>query len=148
MVTSVDTAEDLRAWAHGIYTTEAAVELLIRGFHGRFAEVGNPWIEPNDHGGFWVNMEAIPGNVGALSSGERAYMLIAASIGLGGADGDNLAVNLSDTLPSLGRQQLDLVLAAMAHAGGSHEHSDVVVGQDRMATIIRLSSLYPWPEQT
>ena len=70
MVTGIDTSADLRAWAHGMYTTEAAVELLIRGFDGRFAAAGNPWIEPNGHGGYWVNLNAIPGNIGALSSGD------------------------------------------------------------------------------
>ena len=146
MVASIYTAADLRAWAEGMHTTEAAAELLIRGFNGRFAAAGCPWIQPNDHGGYWVDLEAIPGNIGELSSGERAPLLMAASIGLGGSDGDKSAVNLSDTLPSLGRQQLDLVLAAVAHAGGSHQHSGVVVGQDKIATVIRLSSLYPWPD--
>lgn len=37
-------AEDLRRWAKGTYTTEAATELLLRAFNGRFAEPGNPWI--------------------------------------------------------------------------------------------------------
>lgn len=148
MVTSVDAADDLRAWAKGMYTTEAAVELLIRGFNGRFADVGYPWIQLNDQGGYWVDLEAIPGNVGVLSSGERAYLLIAASIGLGGSDGDSVAVNLSDALPSLGRQQLDLVLAAVAHASGSHLDNDVIVDENRVASFVRLSSLYPWPEQS
>lgn len=147
MVTSVDTADDLRAWAKGMYTTEAAVELLLRGFNGRFAESECPWIQLNDAGGWWLELEAIPDNVGGLSSGERAFLLIAASIGLGGSDGDQVAVNLSDTLPSLGRQQLDLVLAAAAHAGGSHQHSDVGVGPAGAASFIRLPSLHPWPEQ-
>ena len=145
MVIGVDTAENLRAWGEGMYTTEAAAELLIRGFNGRFADPAYPWIRRSDHGRWWLDLEAIPANVGELSSGERAYLLIAASIGLAG---DSVAVNLSDTLPSLGRQQLDLVLAAAAHAGGSHQHSDVIVGLDRVASFIRLSSLYPWPEQS
>ena len=33
---------DSRVWAAGMYTTEAAVELLIRGFNGRYAAIGNP----------------------------------------------------------------------------------------------------------
>jgi len=78
--------EDLRAWAKGMHTTAAAVELLIRGFGGRFAASGNPWIpwiQPREHIGHWVDLAAIPGNIGELSSGERAYLLITASIGLG-----------------------------------------------------------------
>lgn len=37
-------AQDLRACAKGIYTIEAAVELLIRFQGGRFASPGDPWI--------------------------------------------------------------------------------------------------------
>lgn len=78
---------ELRAWAAGMYTTEAAVELLIRGFEGRFAAAGNPWITENENGAHWVNFENLPAQTGALSSGERAYLHIAAAIGLGGTDG-------------------------------------------------------------
>lgn len=134
MSTVTDTAADLRAWANGMHTTEAAA--------------GNPWIQPNDHGGHWIDLEAIPSHIGALSSGERAYLQITASIGLGGSDGDHVAVNLSNAVPSLGREQLELVLAAIAHAGGSHQHSDFVVNEHGTASVIKLSSLYPWPEQT
>jgi len=96
--------QDLRAWPKGMHTTAAAVELLIRGFGGRFAAPGNPWIQPREHVGHWADLEAIPGNIGAPSTGERAYLLITASIGLGGTDGP--AINLSDTIPALGREQL------------------------------------------
>ena len=135
---------DLRAWAAGMYATEAAVELLIRGFNGRFAATGNPWITENANGGHWVNFQTLPEQTGTLSSGERAYLHIAASVGLGGTYGP--AVNLSDTIASLGRQQLGLVLAGLAHAGGSHDHSDVAL--DHLTghpAIITLDSLYSWP---
>lgn len=137
---------DLRAWAAGMYTTEAAVELLIRGFDGRFAAAGNSWITKNENGGHWVNFETLPAQTGALSSGERAYLHIAASIGLGGTDGPT--VNLSDAIASLDRQHLELVLAGLAHAGGSHSHSDVAVDNlTGHAAILTLDSLYPWPGQ-
>jgi len=96
--------QDLRAWAKGMHTTAAAVELLIRGFVGRFAAPGQPWIQPREHIGRWADLEAISDNIGALSNGERAYLLITASIGSGGTDGP--AINLSDTIPALDRQQL------------------------------------------
>lgn len=70
-----------------MHTTAAAVELLIRGSNGPFADSGNPWIEPNDTGGHWINFETMPEQTGALSSGERTYLHIAAFIGLGGTDG-------------------------------------------------------------
>jgi len=103
----------------------AAVELLIRGFDGRSAAPGNPWIQPREHVGHWADLEAIPGNIGALSSGERAYLLITASIGLGGTDGP--AINLSDTISALDREQLTLVLAGIAHANGSHQSSGIEI---------------------
>ena len=101
------------------------MKLLIRGFDGRFAAPGNPWIKPRDHVGHWADPEAIPGNTGALSSGERAYLLFTASIGLGGSHGT--AVNLGDTIPTLGREQLTLILAGIAHANGSHPFSGIEI---------------------
>jgi hypothetical protein len=37
-------AAELRDWAQGCYSTEAAVDLLIRTYGGRFAESGQPWL--------------------------------------------------------------------------------------------------------
>jgi len=137
--------QDLRAWAKGIHTTAAAVELLIRGFDGRFAAPGNPWIQPREHVGHWADLEAIPGNIGALSSGERAYLLITASIGLGGTDGP--AINLSDTIPAVGREQLTLVLAGIAQANGSHQSSSIEIDPiTGTASFTQHASLYPWPD--
>lgn len=91
------------------------------------------------NGGHWVNFETLPEQTGALSSGERAYLHIAASIGLG----DGPTVNLSDAIASLGREQLDLALAGIAHANGSHCHSDMAVDAAGHVAIITLDSLYP-----
>jgi len=136
--------QDLRAWAKGIHTSAAAVELLIRGFDGRFAAADNPWIQPREHVGHWVDVEAIPGNSGALPSCERAYLLITASIGSGGSDGP--AINLGDTIPALGQEQLTLVLAGIAHANGSHQSSGIKIDPlTGTPSITRHASLYPWP---
>ncbi len=43
---TTDTATALREWARGMFTTEAATELLIGSFRGRFAAVGYPWVQP------------------------------------------------------------------------------------------------------
>jgi len=136
---------DLRAWAKGVHTSSAAVELLIRGFGGRFAAPGQPWIQPREHVGHWADLEAIPGNIGALPGGERAYLLITASIGLGGSDGP--AINLGDTISALGREQLTLVLAAIAHANGSHQSSGIEIDPvTGTPSLTQHASLYPWPE--
>lgn len=111
-----DTATALREWARGMFTTEAATELLIESFRGRFAALGNPWVQRGDDDGICVDFNAIPGQVGGLSSGERALLLIAASIG------GSTQVNLGDGVCSLDSRHLGLVLAALAHANGSHRH--------------------------
>lgn len=139
--------QELRVWAKGTCTTEAAVELLIRGFAGRFASAEHPWILPNDKGGYSVDFESVPDNTRALSSEERAYLLTAASIGLGGSEGPTM--NLSDTIVSLGRDQLILVLAGLAHASGSQEHSGIEIDPvDGTPSFTQHASVYPWPDQT
>lgn len=135
--------DELRAWAKGSYPYTAATELLLRAFDGKFARPGNVWIvEEKDDERVWINFEAIPDNVGGLSGGERRLLMLVASLADVG-----VGVELGDLLPGLDRKILDLLLAAVAHAGGSHEHSDVVANAEGKQTIKRLPSLYPWPEE-
>lgn len=133
--------DDLRAWAKGDYTHEAATELLIRAFGGRYAAAGQPWVGRGDNGRPWIDFDAIPGNIGGASGGERKFLLLVASIA------GNKPVVLSDVLPGLDRDNLSLVLAAIAHAGGSHEQSDVQTDADGAIVSFggKLESLYPWP---
>jgi hypothetical protein len=130
--------QQLRAWAKGMYPLEAATELLIRAFGGRFAAPGKPWVHTED-GHPWVDFEAIPDHIGALSGGERRMLLLISSLG-GGEP-----VDLNDVLPALDRGNLELVLAAVAHAAGSHEQSDARSHEDGTFTLTRLESLHPWP---
>ena len=60
----------LRAWAKGLYPLEAAVEVLVRAFNGRFASPGNPWIQPCVQPGWWWldTAELEEDNLGALSA--------------------------------------------------------------------------------
>ena len=135
-------AAHLRSWAKGMYTTEAAAELLLRGFNGRFADTGNPWIGSFNHHGHWVDFAAIPHNVGALSSGERAYLILAASIG-----SIEVRANLGDLIAGLDRKHLQLVLAAIAQANGSHEHSALIFHPGTgTASIVRETTLIAWPD--
>jgi hypothetical protein len=138
-----DTVPGLRAWARGVYGTEAAVELLVRFQAGRFAHPGHPWIMPDPgEGWYWIEPDHLTGpTVGYLSGGERRLLAIVASL-TGGAP-----VALSDALDGLDRDTVALVLAAVAHASGSHEHADMVVESDRGVAFSRgpLPSLYPWP---
>jgi hypothetical protein len=48
-------AAELRDWARGCYSTEAAVELLIRARGGRFVEPGQPWLRTDDRGITWLD---------------------------------------------------------------------------------------------
>lgn len=134
----------LRAWAEGIYPLEAAVELLVRTADGRFANPGYPWIQPCDRPGWWwLDHEAITDdNLSALSGGEQRILRIVASLAGG------RPVNLYADLPGLDRSLMSLVLAAMAHANGSHEHTDIHIDHERGLAVLggRLASLHPWPE--
>ncbi|HEY9409027.1 MAG TPA: hypothetical protein VIP77_05545 [Jiangellaceae bacterium] len=135
--------DSLRAWAHGRYTTEAGVELLIR--HGKAIYDGAPWISRHD-GGAHIDVDKLLYESGVWSSSEQQIVQVAASL-LGGPPAD-----LNDTIPGLSRANLALVLAAIAHAGGSHDHGptpflrqpdgSVKLNPDRHTM---LGSLYPWP---
>ena len=141
-------ADDLRAWARGMYTTEAATELLLRAFGGKFAAPGNPWVhtstEPEGPGqvSAWIDFASIPEEAGALSGGERRFLMLAASLA------EDVPVVLGDVVPGLDRENLDLVLAAIAHAGGSHQHADIRFHEDGTVTRGKglLDSLHPWPQ--
>jgi hypothetical protein len=141
-----DVVAGLRAWARGVYATEAAVELLVRFQDGRFAHPGHPWIMPDPgEGWYWLEPDHLTGpTVACLSGGERRLLAIVASL-TGGAP-----VDLGDALAGLDRDTVTLVLASVAHASGSHEHSDIVVDADRGVGFARgrLPSLYPWPKTT
>lgn len=144
-MTTMTHEEQLRAWAQGSYPLVAATELLLRAFNGNFAKAGNPWVMKDaEYGNVWIDFEQIPEHLGGLSGGERRLLMVAASL-----SGVGVEVNLGDVLPGLDRKVLNLVLAAVAHAGGSHEHSDIVEHPDGTVTLGSrqyLPSLYPWPE--
>jgi hypothetical protein len=134
------TVAGLRAWARGSYAEEAAVELLARAFQGRFASPRWPWVKPCDRDGwFWLDPEAIWVGSRMLSGGERRLLgVVAALVG-----GQPLA-DLGGTLAGLDRHNLGLVLAAFAHAGGSHEQS-LVRMTDAGPAFQRVGPLVEWP---
>lgn len=134
--------EGLRSWARGCYAEEAGVELLVRAFDGRFADRDWPWIRACDRPGwFWVDADAIIVHSGALSGGERRILaLVAALIG-------NIPLeDLGSVVSGLDRRHLQLVLAAVAHAGGSHQHSEFQARDGRVG-FDRLPALIGWPTE-
>ena len=129
----------LRAWAKGIYGMEAATELLIRGFDGRFADPSCPWIHPTTSG-HWVDFESIPELSGALSGGEQRFLKIAAAL-----DDGEVTVNLGRALAGLDRRHVHLVLAAVAHAAGTHQQDQIVM-RGGVITVDRPGSMYRWEQ--
>lgn len=126
----------LRAWAKGIYPTEAGVELLIR--HEKAVYDGAPWIKV-DGDRAWLDVATLLAETGAWSSGEKRVVAIAASL-----IGEE-RVNLAEVMTGLDRASMDLVLAALAHANGSHQDSDIAFDDDGRPRIIRPGPLHSWP---
>lgn len=141
--------EQLRAWAKGTYPQEAATELLLRAHGGRFAGPGKPWIGTSTNADgetveAWIDFEAIPehANAGTYSGGERRFLLLTASFGAG------VPIDLSDVITGLDREIVDLALAAVSHAAGSHQHSGLSYhGNGTPKAFVRLTALYPWPSK-
>lgn len=113
-MTTIETEvhQQLRVWAAGIYTTEAATHLLIRALGGRFACPGRPWIRSTPDG-CWIDFASIPDHLGALSGGEQRILRIAASLGC-----RDVFINLSDNITGLDPLTQRLVLSAIAQASG------------------------------
>lgn len=136
----MDRFDALRAWAKGSYPQEAATELLIRAFNGRFAGAGYEWMQTNDDGDPWIDFEAIPSHIDGLSGGEKRFLLLVASLA-----GDSL-VTLGDVVSGLDRDLVSLVLSGVAHAAGTHEGSEFTETPDGVVSFKRAQSLYPWPD--
>lgn len=103
-------ADTLRSWARGLRTLEAAVELLINALGGRLLH--GPWIRQGDSG-CWFDAEVAAAESGYLSGGERRVLAVAMSL----ASSDH-PVDLGDAVTGIDLDTLDLVLIALAHAGG------------------------------
>lgn len=133
-----DRNEALRAWAKGIYPSEAGVELLIR----------SGWASKLDSAGWLRASEDPPSkyaeprvgdflrHAGYLSGGERRQITVIASfLGLLVDDGelvtDAYDTQLYEALPGVDQEFIRLVQSAVGHAAGLHEHG---------------GNPLPWPE--
>lgn len=76
-------AAELRHWARGCHSTEAAVELLIRSRGGRFLEPGQPWLRTDDRGITWLDAHVIERYSHAVSSEERHILALVEALALG-----------------------------------------------------------------
>jgi hypothetical protein len=117
----LDLSAGLRRWASGVLPVEAATELLLRAFGGRFTKVGYPWVRGSVEDGLWIDWDQMTGaNLQPYSGGEQRLLRIAASLGGG------LEVDLAEAATGLDPARIDLVLASVAHAAGMRQ-------------------LHPWP---
>jgi hypothetical protein len=137
--------DELRQWAKGSPNQEAATELLLRAFAGRYARPEQPWVNMGvGYMSLWIDFAGIPDQIPWLPDRERRVLLVAASLA------ENVPVVLGEVLVGLDKDNLALVLAAIAHAGtnrvprGSWTRP---AGSDGPGGIC-LESLYPWPEET
>jgi hypothetical protein len=129
----------LRDWARGSLPMAAGVELVLLAFEGRFARPSWPWIVSEPDGRVWVDADALSDNTATLSGGERRVLALVAALL------DEAPVDVVDIITGLDRANLHLVLAALAHAAGSHEHADVVVGPDGLGHLTRPGPVVAWP---
>jgi hypothetical protein len=129
----------LRAWGRGVYATEAAVELLVRSFGGRFASAGQPWIRHRP-GGYWLDTGALAELSSGVSGGERRVLAVVQALASEGPLAD-----LPGVLAGVDREHLRLMLAAFSHAAGSHQYS--LMRRGGQAGFYRPGPIVSWPDQ-
>lgn len=108
---NTEMVEGLRLWAKGLLPLEASIELLVGTLDGRL--LAGPWVRVDDQGRPWFDPEVADAEQGYLSGGERRLLSLAMNL----ADGKYL-VDLNDVLTGIDPDNLQLVLGALAHAGG------------------------------
>lgn len=102
--------EQLRAHARHSPVHAAATEMLIRGYDGKFAALGQPWIRP----GLLktpaaVNFPALVTYAASLPADERNFLTLVASV----ADAEQ--VSLGSLVPGLGHREIEVLLSAICH---------------------------------
>ena len=134
-------AEALRKGAKGLYASEAAVELLIRSGSGVPEKA--TWITWRDDETAYIDAEALWNASGAWSGGEKRLVnIVVALLGFEKSD-------LSSDVSGLDYQTLKLVLAAISHAAGGNDFSDLERDEAAgTARFVRLPNPYPWPESS
>jgi hypothetical protein len=137
----------LRA-AVGDYAAEAAVLLLANDGYwpARLRAAGLITVEAEPVGGqLWARIEW-PDLDAALADGrlpgsqeELAVLRVAVSLA------DGRPVDLADVAVALDRRTLSLVLAALAHAAGSHDRRAAAPAGHGPGADLRLEALFRWP---
>jgi hypothetical protein len=134
----LDTTIALRSWARGLFGLEAAVEVLLRAMGGRFADPGWPWIRFDGYR-LWLDPDRFHPTAATLPRREAALLAIVDAL----ASGHPIR-HLADLLAEFDRDTLVLVLAAFAHAGGSHTHTRLDTGTDGSRHLSLLGPIIDW----
>lgn len=131
--------DELREWAQGLYPSEAATEMLIRA---GFAQTWRPWIVTHEPGAYGINFAQTTEHLDGMSGGQRRFLLAAASIGT-----ETVDVPIGYVVCGIDRYLVDLILAGIAHAAGTHEGAPMHVDhQTRRCTFgDPYTSLHGWP---
>lgn len=129
--------DQLREWARGLNPLAAATELLIRT---GYAQNDRPWVRyDEDRQRPWIDFQAIPELLGGMSGGQQRVLRIAASLGA------DVPIILGDEISGIDRDTTALVLAALAHASGTHEPGRSIDFVDDQPRIVAVDALYTWP---
>lgn len=134
----------VRRWAMGVYPVEAGAELLMR--QGKAIYKGAPWLrELGPEGGqimvaiepdtLWVNSRSWSGS-------EQRLVNVAVSL----LDSEPM-LNLHDAVTGLDRKPLEPVLAAVAHAAGSHEARMPIIEGSKLTGYTEPVNAHPWPDR-
>ena len=137
----------LRA-AVGDYAAEAAVLLLANDGYwpARLRTAGLITVEAEPVGGQlwarieWPELDAALAD-GRLPGSQEELVVLRVAVSL--ADGH--PVDLADVALALDRRTLGLVLAALAHAAGSHDHRAPAPAGHGADADVRLGPLIAWP---
>jgi hypothetical protein len=134
----------VRRWAQGVYPVEAGAELLIR--QGKAIYEGAPWLRDIGTAGgqrmVAIGPETLWMESRSWSGSERRLVNVAVSL----LDSEP-TVNLHDAVTGLHPESLELVLAAIAHAAGSHEARMPVIDGGKLTGYTEPVNAQPWPER-
>ncbi len=134
----------VRRWAQGVYPVEAGAELLIR--QGKAIREKAPWLqEIGPEGGqrmVAIDTEMLWAKSGAWSGSEQRLVNIALSL----LDSE-FTVKLHNAVSGLDADHVELVLAAVAHAAGSHEARRPIIEGSKLTGYTEPVNAHPWPDQ-
>lgn len=127
----------VRAWAAGSHRPEAGVELLIRT---NLIDEQSPWLIEESTHRVSIDPCILMDETGCHPWHQKVAAHVAAHLLV------SQPIDLADLLPGLDRKTLHLILAALAHAAGSHEHGHVIVTDGVPSVTDVLPPLVAWPQ--